>query len=99
MITRQRVDITTAAAAPGPQGRAGTAGHPVLQAAAPGHESVNDTFKGQLDLERHSGHTSAGVMIRALQRILALTAAIWHNGRAADPSSAHWSDMTTEPFA
>ena len=23
-------------------------------------QSVNDTFKGQLDLERHGGHTPAG---------------------------------------
>jgi Transposase DDE domain len=38
-------------------------------------ESINDTFKGQLDLERHGGHTPAGVMVRVLQRILALTAA------------------------
>jgi hypothetical protein len=42
-------------------------------------ESVNDTFKGQLDLERHGGHTPEGVSVRVLQRILALTAAIWHN--------------------
>jgi hypothetical protein len=42
-------------------------------------ESVNDTFKGQLNLEQHGGHTPAGVMVRVLQRILALTAAIWHN--------------------
>ena len=42
-------------------------------------ESVNDTFKGQLDLERHGGHTPEGVTVRVLQRILALTAAIWHN--------------------
>jgi hypothetical protein len=42
-------------------------------------ESVNDTFKGQLDLERHGGHTPGGVIVRVLQRILALTAAIWHN--------------------
>ena len=42
-------------------------------------ESVNDTFKGQLDLEQHGGHTPAGVVVRVLQRILALTAAIWHN--------------------
>jgi hypothetical protein len=42
-------------------------------------ESVNDTFKGQLDLERHGGHTPPGVMTRVLQRVLALTAAIWHN--------------------
>jgi hypothetical protein len=42
-------------------------------------ESINDTFKGQLDLERHGGHTRAGVTVRVLQRLLALTAAIWHN--------------------
>jgi Transposase DDE domain len=48
-------------------------------------ESVNDTFKGQLDLERHGGHTPEGVTVRVLQRILALTAAIWHNDRASQP--------------
>jgi hypothetical protein len=45
-------------------------------------ESVNATFKSQLDLEAHGGHTSAGVIVRVLQRILALTAAIWHNVHA-----------------
>ena len=44
-------------------------------------ESVNDTFKGQLDLERHGGKTIAGVCARIAQRVLALTAAIWHNDR------------------
>jgi hypothetical protein len=48
-------------------------------------ESVNDTFKGQLDLERHGGHTPAGVMVRILQRILAQTTAIWHNDRTGQP--------------
>ncbi len=48
-------------------------------------ESVNDTFKGQLDVERHGGHTPAGVMVRVLQRILALTAAIWHNDTTGQP--------------
>ena len=48
-------------------------------------ESVNDTFKGQLDLERHGGHTPAGVMVRVLQRILALTTAIWHNDHTGQP--------------
>jgi hypothetical protein len=48
-------------------------------------ESVNDTFKGQLDLERHGGHTPAGVITRVLQRILALTAAMWHNDRTGQP--------------
>jgi hypothetical protein len=48
-------------------------------------ESVNDTLKGQLDLERHGGHTPAGVITRVLQRILALTAAIWHNDHTGQP--------------
>jgi len=48
-------------------------------------ESVNDTFKGQLDLEQHGGHTPAGVIVRVLQRILALTAAIWHNDTTGQP--------------
>jgi Transposase DDE domain len=49
-------------------------------------ESVNQTFKGQLDLERHGGHTSVGVAVRILQRILALTAAIWHNDKTGQPA-------------
>jgi hypothetical protein len=48
-------------------------------------ESINQTFKGQLDLERHGGHTPAGVLVRVLQRILALTAAIWHNDHTSAP--------------
>ena len=48
-------------------------------------ESVNGTFKGQLDLERHGGHTTPGVLTRVLQRILALTAAIWHNDATGQP--------------
>jgi hypothetical protein len=44
-------------------------------------ESVNDTLKGQLDLERHGGRTPAGVFVRVAQRLLALAAAIWHNWR------------------
>lgn len=42
-------------------------------------ESINETFKGQLDLKRHRGRTPAGVTVRVLQRILAMTATIWHN--------------------
>ena len=48
-------------------------------------ESINETLKGQLDLERHGGHTPTGVLVRVLQRILALTAAIWHNDRTGQP--------------
>ena len=42
-------------------------------------ESINWTYKGRLDLERHGGRTIAGVCTRVAQRILALTAAICHN--------------------
>jgi hypothetical protein len=42
-------------------------------------ESVNDTLKGQLELEQHGGRTAEGVAVRVAQRILALAAAIWHN--------------------
>lgn len=42
-------------------------------------ESVNQTLKAQLDLERHGGRTCRGVCARVLQRLLALTAVIWHN--------------------
>ncbi len=48
-------------------------------------ESVNDTLKGQLDLERHGARTPAGVLARVGQRILALTAAIWHNRANGTP--------------
>ena len=48
-------------------------------------ESVNDTLKGELDLERHDGRTIEGVTVRVLQRLLALTAAIWHNHSTGQP--------------
>lgn len=48
-------------------------------------ESINDTLKGQLDLEAHGGHTPGGVIVRVWQRVLALTAAIWHNDRIGAP--------------
>ena len=48
-------------------------------------ESVNWTFKGQLDLERHGGRTPEGIIARVLARILALTAAIWHNDKTGQP--------------
>ncbi|MFD4814522.1 IS982 family transposase [Streptomyces sp. NPDC058418] len=48
-------------------------------------ESVNQTLKGQLDLERHGGRTPAGVTVRVLQRLLALTAAVWHNHKTGGP--------------
>ena len=51
-------------------------------------ESINQTFKAQLDLERHGGRKPAGVCARILQRLLALTAAIWHNETNHHPGPA-----------
>lgn len=51
-------------------------------------ESVNQTFKAHLDLERHGGRTKPGVCARVLQRVLALTAAIWHNETTNQPGPA-----------
>ena len=48
-------------------------------------ESVYDTLKGQLDLELHGGRTLTGVTSRVAQRLLALTAAIWHNRATGQP--------------
>ena len=51
-------------------------------------ESINQTFKAQLDLERHGGRKPAGVCARVLQRILALTTANWHNETSHQPGPA-----------
>jgi len=51
-------------------------------------ESVNQTLKAQLDLERHGGRKPPGVCARVLQRLLALTAAIWHNETTDQPGPA-----------
>jgi hypothetical protein len=59
----------------------GRANSPLLKPLRQLIESVNATLKTQLDLERHGGRTPGGVMTRVLQRLLALTAAIWHNAQ------------------
>jgi len=48
-------------------------------------ESVYDSLKGQLGLERHGGRTPHGVFTRIAQRLLALAAAIWHNWATEAP--------------
>ena len=50
-------------------------------------ESTNDTLKGQLDLEQHGGRTLEGVAVRVAQRLLAMSAAIWHNFHTGQPIS------------
>jgi hypothetical protein len=62
-------------------------GEPMLKKVRQLIESVNDTLKGQLDLEQHGGHTIEGVAVRVAQRILALTAAIWHNHQTSQPTN------------
>ena len=42
-------------------------------------EAIIGTLKDQLDLERHGGRTPAGVFARVAQRLLAMTACIWHD--------------------
>jgi hypothetical protein len=71
---------------PARKGEAERTGSPLLKPLRQVIESVNETFKGQLDLERHHGRTPGGVMVRVLQRIFALTAAIWHNDRIGQPA-------------
>jgi hypothetical protein len=60
-------------------------GEPMLKKVRQLIESVNDTLKGQLDLERHGGRSYAGVAIRVAQRILAMATAIWHNNNTGAP--------------
>jgi hypothetical protein len=60
-------------------------GEPMLKKVRQLIESVNDTLKGQLDLEQHGGRTFEGVAIRVAQRILAMAAGIWHNNKLGAP--------------
>ena len=62
-------------------------GEPLLKSVRQLIESVNDTLKGQLDLEQHGARTFEGVAIRVAQRVLAMAAAIWHNHRTGQPVS------------
>jgi hypothetical protein len=70
---------------PARKGEAERAGSQLFKPLRQVIESINESFKGQLDLERHRGRTPDGVMARVLQRILALTAAIWHNDHTGQP--------------
>ncbi|MEU9332544.1 IS982 family transposase [Streptomyces sp. NPDC048290] len=70
---------------PARKGEPGRAGTHLFKPLRQVIESINQTFKGQLDLERHGGKTPAGVTVRVLSRILALTAAIWHNDQTDQP--------------
>ncbi|MFD0502022.1 IS982 family transposase [Streptomyces chiangmaiensis] len=60
-------------------------GEPMLKKVRQLIESVNDTLKGQLDLEDHGGRSFEGVAVRVAQRVLAMAAAIWHNNATNAP--------------
>ena len=75
----QLADLNIELLRPARKGEAERAGSQLFKPLRQVIESINETFKGQLDLERHRGRTPNGVIVRVLQRILALTAAIWHN--------------------
>jgi hypothetical protein len=57
-------------------------------------ESLNDTLKGQLDLERQGGRTDEGVFARVLQRLLALT-----RGRTEYAGKRQWGRPRFEKMA
>ncbi|WP_456317200.1 hypothetical protein [Streptomyces mirabilis] len=71
---------------PGRKGEAPRAGSHLFKPLRQLIESVYQTLKCQLDLERHGGRTPTGVTVRIPQRILALTAAIWHNDKTGPPA-------------
>jgi Transposase DDE domain len=48
-------------------------------------ESVFETLKEQLSLERHRARTLGGVVARVAQRLLALAAGLWHNETIGEP--------------
>lgn len=61
-------------------------GHPFLRPFRQTIESINQTLKAGLDLERHAARSLPGVAARVLQRLLALTAVIWHNEHRSAPT-------------
>src|SRR5260370_30912077 len=67
------------------KGEARRAGQQLLKPLRQVIESVNWTFKGQLDLERHGGRTPEGILARLLAPLPALTAAVRHNDRIGEP--------------
>jgi hypothetical protein len=81
----QLADLNIELLRPARKGEAERAGSQLFKPLRQVIESINETFKGQLDLERHRGRTPDDVIVRVLQRILALTAAIWHNDHTNQP--------------
>lgn len=70
---------------PARKGEAPRAGERLFKPLRQCVESIIDTLKGQLNLAQHGGRTVAGVCARVGQRVLALTAVIWHNDAIGAP--------------
>ncbi|MDQ0380934.1 IS982 family transposase [Amycolatopsis thermophila] len=62
-------------------------GEPLLKSIRQLIEPVNNTLKGQPNLEQHGGRTIEGVGVRTAQRPLALTTAIRHNRATSQPTT------------
>ena len=78
---REIADSDLALLRPVRKGEAPKAGKQLFKPLRQVVESVNQTLKAQLDLEGHGGRTEEGILARILYRLLALTAAIWHNDK------------------
>jgi hypothetical protein len=78
-LARAIADSDLALLRPVRKGEAPRAGQQLLKPLRQVIESVNQTLKAQLELEGHGGRTEEGIITRILHRVLALTAAIWHN--------------------
>ncbi|MEU6039793.1 hypothetical protein ABZ801_30775 [Actinomadura sp. NPDC047616] len=69
------------------RGEPARAGTELFKPLRPTIQSINQTFNGQLDLERHGGRAPTGVIVRVSVRILAHTAAIWQNDNTGQPTA------------
>jgi hypothetical protein len=56
-------------------------------------ESVFQTLKDQLGLERHRARTLTGIVARIAQRLLALAGGLWHNEQIGNPGR-HFTPYT-----
>lgn len=82
---RRLADLGVELIRPAMKGEKPRRGQPQLRSLRQIIESINQTLKAKLSLEHHGGHTQQGVATRITQRLLALTAAIWHNHHAGQP--------------
>src|SRR4051812_9417339 len=71
---------------PARSGEAPRPGAGLFKAPGQGHGVDDGPLKSPPRRGPHGGHTPAGVWVRILQRVLALTTAIWHNDHIGAPT-------------